>query len=95
MKNIAGNTKVVTAAMEGDIVFGARLESLSSSDKNSMDIDYGVKVVEINDGKFKDIGMARGYIILSVNGKKVKTPDDVRQFTNNEKKLEVDRRNPT
>ena len=67
--------------------FGARLQSLNSSDKNSMDIDYGVKVVEINDGKFKDIGMSRGYIILNVNGKKVRTPDDIRQFTNNEKSL--------
>ena len=46
LKNIAGNTKVVTADMEdaGDVVFGARLESLSSSDMNSLNIDYGVKV---------------------------------------------------
>jgi S1-C subfamily serine protease len=88
LKNQAGNTNVVTAAMDGgDMVFGARLQSLSSSDKSSMDIDYGVKVVEINDGKFKDIGMSRGYIILNVNGKKVRTPDDIRQFTNNEKSL--------
>ena len=88
LKNQAGNTSVVTAAMdEGDMVFGARLKSLSSSDKSSMDIDYGVKVMEINDGKFKDIGMSRGYIILNVNGKKVRTPDDIRQFTNNEKSL--------
>lgn len=87
LKNQAGNTSVVTAAMEGDIVFGARLASLGSSEKNSMDVNYGVKVVEVNEGKFKDIGMARGYIILSVNGKKVKTPADVREFTNNEKSL--------
>jgi S1-C subfamily serine protease len=44
-------------------------------------------VKEINKGKFKDIGMAEGFIILSVNGKKVKTPDDVRQFTDNGKTL--------
>jgi serine protease Do len=87
LKNQAGNTSVVTAATEGDIVFGARLEALGSSEKSSMDVDYGVKVVEINEGKFKDIGMARGYIILSVNGKKVKTPADVKDFTNSEKTL--------
>ncbi|MGA2407639.1 MAG: Do family serine endopeptidase [Bacteroidales bacterium] len=89
LKNVAGNTKVVTAAMEGDIVFGARLEALRSEEKNSMDVDYGVKVIEVNEGKFKDIGMTRGYIILSVNGKKVKTPADVREFTNNEKSLKL------
>jgi hypothetical protein len=31
--------------------------------------------------------MAEGFIILSVNGNKVKTPDDVRQFTDNGKTL--------
>jgi S1-C subfamily serine protease len=87
LKNQAGNTNVVTAAMEGDVVFGAQLEALGSSEKNSLNVDYGVKVVEVNEGKFKDIGMPRGYIILSVNGKKVKTPADVREFTNNEKSL--------
>lgn len=46
-----------------------------------------MKVTEVNDGKFKDIGMQRGYIILSVNGKKVKSPAEVKQFTNNEKTL--------
>jgi S1-C subfamily serine protease len=33
------------------------------------------------------MGMPKGYIILSVNGKKVKTPAEVRQYTNNEKTL--------
>jgi serine protease Do len=89
MKNMAGNTKVVTQQMEetSDVVFGARLEALGSDDMNSLNIDYGVKVVEINKGKFKDIGMAEGFIILSINGKKVKTPIDVRQFTDNGKTL--------
>jgi Do/DeqQ family serine protease len=87
LKNQAGNTSVVTAAMDGDLVFGAQLEALGSSEKNSLEVDYGVKVVELNEGKFKDIGMARGYIILTVNGKKVKTAADVREFSNNEKTL--------
>jgi serine protease Do len=87
LKNSAGNTSVVTAETAGDVVFGARLESLSSADKQSYNIDYGVKVKELNDGKFKDIGMQKGYIILSVNGKKVKSPAEVRQFSNNEKTL--------
>ena len=87
LKNEVGNTNVVTAEMGSDVVFGAKLEALGSNDKRSLNIDYGVKVIELNDGKLKDIGMPRGYIILSVNGKKVKTPADVRQFTNNEKTL--------
>ncbi len=85
LKNVAGNTKVVTAEMEeaSDVIFGARLEPLSSDDMNSLNIDYGVRVKEINKGKFKEIGMPEGFIILSVNGKKVKSADEVQQFTNN------------
>lgn len=89
LKNVAGNTKVVTTNMETekDIVFGARLKSLSPSELNSLNIDYGVKVLEVNKGKFKDIGMAQGYIIMGINGKKVETPDDVKQLTDNGSKL--------
>ena len=89
LKNVAGNTKVVTTAMESatDVVFGAKLEALSSEEMSSMNVDAGVKVLEVNKGKFKDIGMAPGYIILSVNGKKVKSPDDVRQYSDSGTKL--------
>jgi Do/DeqQ family serine protease len=89
LKNIAGNTKLVTAAMEEseNVVFGAKLESLDSQDMNSLNIDSGVKVVEVNKGKFKDLGMAEGFIILSINGKTVKSPGEVRQATNDGKTL--------
>jgi serine protease Do len=87
LKNSAGTTGVVTASMDGEKAFGATLEPLGASDMSSMNIDYGVRVTDLDNGKFKDIGMTKGYIILSVNGKKVKTPSDVKEYTNNEKTL--------
>ena len=87
LKNVAGNTSVVTAGMGSEVVYGAKLESLGSTDKRSLKVDHGVKVLELNEGKFKELGMKRGYIILSVNGKKVKSPAEVRQFTNSESSL--------
>lgn len=87
LKNVAGNTNVVTADMNGEVVFGARLGALGSSDKRDLKVDYGVKVIELSDGKFKDLGIKKGYVILSVNGKKVKSASEVRQFTNNESSL--------
>jgi len=83
LKNVAGNTNVVTASMNSEEVFGARLSSLSSSDKKAMKVDYGVKITDLNDGRFKDLGLKKGYIILNVNGKKVKSASDVKQFTDN------------
>jgi serine protease Do len=89
MKNMAGNTKIVTPAMEEatDEVFGAKLTPLSSDEMGTLNIDYGVKVTEVNKGKFKDIGMAPGYVILSVNGKKVKSAQDVKDNSDNGTKL--------
>jgi S1-C subfamily serine protease len=48
-----------------------------------MKLEHGVKVLEINEGKFKDLGLRKGYIILSVNGKKVNSPSEVKQITAN------------
>ncbi|MGD0340855.1 MAG: Do family serine endopeptidase [Bacteroidales bacterium] len=87
LKNIAGNTSVVTKGMGVDEIFGARFETLSNSEKQMFNTDYGVKIVSVSDGKFKDIGLRKGTILLSINGKKVKTPEEVRQVTNNEKTL--------
>jgi serine protease Do len=87
MRNVAGNTNVVTADTGTDVVFGARLASLGSSDRESFNVENGVKVVEVNDGKFRDLGIRKGYIILTVNGKKVNSPSDVRQYTKNESTL--------
>jgi S1-C subfamily serine protease len=70
-----------------DEIFGARLETLSSSEKRMYNIDHGVKIVDISDGKFKDWGLKKGTIIMSVNGKKVDNSDDVRKMTNNENSL--------
>ena len=58
MKNIAGNTNIVTADNGPLSVFGAKLEPLGSSEKRSLNVDYGVKITELSDGKFKDIGTA-------------------------------------
>ncbi|MDP4222467.1 MAG: Do family serine endopeptidase [Bacteroidota bacterium] len=88
LKNIAGTTSLVTPEMEeGPMVLGARIESLSPSERDKYDVDSGVKVTEINDGKLKDLGIRKGYIILSINGKKVKSASDVRDAVGGQKNL--------
>jgi S1-C subfamily serine protease len=88
MKNVAGNTSVVTSAMTGSgEVYGARLETLGTSDKDKFNIDYGVKVSELNNGRFKDLGIRKGDIILNINGRRVKSASEVREATDNESDL--------
>jgi serine protease Do len=83
MKNEANTTAIVKPGEGGGYIFGARLESLSSSDRSDYRIDYGVKVSEVNEGRFKELGIRKGNIILTVNGKKVKSPAEVKDITNN------------
>ena len=89
MRNIDNSTGIVKPGEGegGSEVFGARLENLTPSDKDQYNLDYGVKVATLNDGRFKDLGIQKGYIIMSVNGKKVQNASDVRNFTNNGKDL--------
>jgi serine protease Do len=79
LKNIAGNTNVVTKGMGVDEIFGSRFESLSSSDKRSYNLGSGVRIADVGDGIFKEMGLKRGTIITSINGKKVNSSDDIRQ----------------
>lgn len=81
MKNVDNSTGIVKSVSGGGSVFGARLEPLSQSERSTYRLDYGVKVTEIGDGRFKDLGIRKGYIILSVNNKKVKSAGDVKEAT--------------
>ena len=87
LKNYDNTTKFVAPGEGAGVVLGARLESLNSEDKDNYRLQYGVKVTEVNDGRLKDLGIRKGYIIISVNGKKVKSATDVRDFTNNGQSL--------
>lgn len=87
MKNLEGSTRFVTAEEGSGIVFGARLEGLTQADKRSYDLESGVKVTDVREGKFREIGIRKGYVITSVNGKKVNNASDVREVTSGGKSL--------
>jgi S1-C subfamily serine protease len=87
LRNIDGNTGVVTAGMNTDVAFGARLTPLGANERRRLNIENGVRVMEVNEGQFRDLGIQRGHIILEVNGRNVSSASDVRRFTDNETAL--------
>jgi Do/DeqQ family serine protease len=89
MKNVAGNTEVVPKGTGTGVVFGARLESLSPQERRAYRTDKGVKVMELNDGRFKEMGLKKGTVIININGKKVNNAEEVRQASNNETSLKT------
>jgi serine protease Do len=86
LKNLAGTTSVVKPGMGIGEVFGARIEGLTENDRQMFNVENGVKVVELNDGVFKDMGLKKGTIITAINGKKVNNTEDVKAAVNNSEK---------
>jgi S1-C subfamily serine protease len=73
---------VVKPGMGVGEVFGARIEGLSGNDRQMFNVENGVKIVELNDGVFKDMGLKKGTVITAINGKKVNNTEDVKAAVN-------------
>ncbi|MGL5980095.1 MAG: Do family serine endopeptidase [Phocaeicola sp.] len=71
LKNEQGTTQVVKNIEMG--LLGATFRELSSDLKRQLNVNYGVEVTSITDGKFKEAGIRKGFIMLRVNGQTVRT----------------------
>ena len=56
---------------------GATFGGLSPEDQSKLRITGGAKVVDIQPGKFKSIGLQKGFIITRIDGQTVNSPADV------------------
>ena len=75
LKNSQGNTKVVKD--RGMEILGAAFKSVSDDLKRQLNLGYGLEVTGVSTGKMKDAGIRKGFIILKVNGKSMKTVEDL------------------
>ena len=75
LKNAQGNTKVVKSAdMQ---ILGAAFRELPQELKRQLNLGYGVQVTGVNEGRMKDSGIQKGFIILKANNKQLKTVKDL------------------
>lgn len=74
LKNKLGTT----ASISKDISFlGAKLNEVSAEEMKELNIESGVKIDELQNGKFLREGIKKGFIITKVNNKKVSNPDQL------------------
>ncbi|SMG20020.1 Do/DeqQ family serine protease [Marivirga sericea] len=76
LKSLANTTEVVTAST-ARVLGGATFEDVSEEEMEALDISGGSKVVEIEDGKWKDIGIKEGFIITAVDKGAVKDTESL------------------
>jgi serine protease Do len=62
---------------------GAEFEELSADDLSKLKIASGVKIAKLNAGKLANAGIKEGFIITSIDKKKVATTKDVQSFLEN------------
>ena len=77
LKNKLGTTEMLTKEEEILRSYGARLSELSTTEKRSLGLRYGVKVDEILGGRFEKAGIPEGFIIVKLNNVYI---DDVAEF---------------
>ena len=85
LKNEKGNTKVVTGAVDLDVL-GGHFKPLTDSQKELLNVGYGLQVTKISGGKLKDAGVPQGFIIQRVNDESVKTIEDLQKIVKNASK---------
>jgi Do/DeqQ family serine protease len=78
LKNMMNDTKVVKSANVLSIE-GATFTNISEEDKESLEIENGVKITKLGNGKFKAAGIKEGFIITSIDKMEIKDVDDLTQ----------------
>ena len=77
LKNEQGNTKVLKNA---DLdVLGGSFRAITDSQKEQLNIGYGLEVIKISGGKLKDAGMPKGFIIQKANDQSIKSIEDLQE----------------
>ena len=75
LRNRHGNTELLKT--NENSIMGANLSNLENSELQKLKIRNGVEVLEIVEGKFKDAGIKKGFIIKRINHSAVYEIEDV------------------
>jgi S1-C subfamily serine protease len=80
LRNKSGDTKVTKA--ESVVSLGCAFSTVPKERLDQLEISNGVSVGGLEDGRFKEAGIRDGFIIISINGKRVNSAEDVESIYN-------------
>ncbi len=66
LKNDQGNTEIIKGVKPFDLL-GASFKDITDAQKEVLGVDFGVEVTDIKNGRFKEAGIPKGFIILTAN----------------------------
>lgn len=80
LKNFKGDTSIIKT--ESFSLQGAQFQELTPEDKKKFGLRFGLKVTELNNGKFRSSGIQEGFIITYFNRQPVKSFNDLQEAMN-------------
>lgn len=75
LRNMHGDTEILTAS-ENEFL-GAKFDNVSENERYKLRINQGIKIAELTNGKLKDAGVKKGFIITHVNKQPVSEVNDL------------------
>ncbi len=86
LKNKNGNTNVVEKPkVEVVTALGATFEEVSEHDMQKLNIQNGLRIAKLAAGKLASAGIREGFIITSIDHKKINSIEDVKNAVDNKK----------
>ena len=58
-------------------ILGGNFRAITDQQKQQLNIGYGLEVLKVNNGKLKDAGITKGFIIQRVNDNTIKSIEDL------------------
>lgn len=81
LRNNRGETGLVHN--DGESSLGASFAAIDSDTARRLEISHGVAVTDVSaDGRFAEAGIREGFIILSINGERINSPDRIKALYN-------------
>ncbi len=81
LRNSNGDTGLTRAGEVTEL--GAAFVKLTDAQKEQYQISFGVVVKGLEDGRFRDAGIKDGFIIMTINGNRISSPEDVEKIYKN------------
>lgn len=75
LRNSSGSTEVAKAGDFSEL--GCAFKALTADELRRLGLKSGVKVSGLTSGKFREAGISEGFIIIDINGQRIRTVEDI------------------
>lgn len=82
LRNAQGSTTIVKGGDSAEVM-GAAFKTLSDEQKRRLGVSYGIEITGLTNGKLKDAGIKKGFIIMIVNNQKISSAEDLEKIVDN------------